>query len=52
MNEENVRMDGRKDYSKYPDGVEQLLKDLKFPTEDENVKRMLLNATISSLLHY
>lgn len=52
MNEENVCKGCEQPYAKYPEGFEKLLKDLKFPTEDEGARRMLLNATISSLLHY
>jgi len=40
------------EYSSYPEGFELLLERLKFPTEDENMKRMMLKMTVSSLLHY
>ena len=52
MSEENRQTNDQQKYSQYPEGFERLLKDLKFSTEDEAVKRMLLNTTISSLLHY
>lgn len=41
-----------KTYESWPEAFEELLKDLKFPTDDENAKRFLLKMTISSLLHY
>lgn len=41
-----------KTYETWPEAFEELLKDLEFPSEDENAKRMLLKMTISSLLHY
>lgn len=40
------------EYARYPEGFEKLLKELKFPSEDENFKKMILKTTISSLLHY
>ncbi len=40
------------EYAAWPEGFEKLLKELRFPSEDENFKRMILKTTISSLLHY
>lgn len=41
-----------KTYENWPEAFEELLKDLKFPNDNDAAKRMLLKMTISSLLHY
>lgn len=41
-----------KTYESWPEAFEELLKDLKFPSDDDVAKRMLLKMTINSLLHY
>lgn len=52
MAEEKTTAEALGRYASYPEGMELLLRELKFPVEDETVKRMLLQTTISSLLHY
>ena len=52
MAEERAAAETESRYARYPEGVERLLQELTFPVEDENMKKLLLQTLISSLLHY